>query len=113
MAEGIVVAHVGDIADGEAIKVDASVTGTVDDVAVFYDGGEYFALDDTCSHEEASLSQGWVEDGVVECPLHAGSFCLRDGAVLSLPATKGVACHRVVVEGEEIRVVPAADRLAR
>jgi len=112
MTDGIVVAQVGDIDDGEAIKVDAALTGTVDDIAVFLDGDEYFALDDTCSHEKASLSEGWVEGGVVECPLHAGKFCLKDGAVQSMPATEDVACHRVIVEGSDIRVVPNPARLA-
>jgi 3-phenylpropionate/trans-cinnamate dioxygenase ferredoxin subunit len=112
MTEGIVVAQVDDIPDGEAIKVDAATIGTVDDVAVFRDGGEFFALDDTCTHETASLSEGWIEDGVVECPLHAGKFCLKDGSVLSMPATVDVACHRVVVSGSDVRVIPNPDRLA-
>lgn len=109
--EGIRVAATSDIPDGEAIKVESSVTGTVDDIALFNDGGEFFALDDTCSHEDASLSEGWIEDGAVECPLHAGTFCLKDGAVLSMPATENVACHRVVVDGDDIRVVPDPSRL--
>ncbi|MBO9577956.1 MAG: bifunctional 3-phenylpropionate/cinnamic acid dioxygenase ferredoxin subunit [Microbacteriaceae bacterium] len=112
MADGIEVAKVGDIADGEGLKVSRIRTGTLDDIAVFNDGGAFFALDDTCSHEEASLSQGWVEDGTVECPLHAACFSLKDGAVLSLPATKGVAAHRVEIVGDAIVVHPAADRLA-
>lgn len=112
MSDGVVVATTDAIPEGEAILVDAAVTGTVDDIAVFNDGGTFFALDDTCSHEQASLSEGWIEDGVVECPLHAGKFCLRDGSVQSMPATVDVASHRVVVEGTDIRVIPRADRLA-
>jgi 3-phenylpropionate/trans-cinnamate dioxygenase ferredoxin subunit len=109
--EGIVVAQVEDVADGEAIKIDSSVTGTLDDIAVFNDNGQFYALDDTCTHEKASLSEGWIEDGVIECPLHAGKFCLKDGSVLSMPATESVACHRVVVDGSDIRVIPNPDRL--
>ncbi len=109
--EGIVVAQVDDVPEGEAIKVDSSITGTLDSIAVFNDNGEFFALDDTCSHEKASLSEGWIEDGVIECPLHAGKFCLKDGSVLSMPATENVACHRVVVSGSDIRVIPNPDRL--
>lgn len=110
--EGIVVAQVDDIPDGEGLKIDAAVLGTVDDVALFKDEGEIFALDDTCTHETASLSEGWIEDGVVECPLHAGKFCLKDGVVQSMPATEDVACHRVIVDGEDVRVVPNPERLA-
>lgn len=112
MSEGILVAQVGDVPDGEAIKIGAAVSGTVDDIAIFNDGGEFFALDDTCSHEKASLSDGYVEDGVVECPLHAGKFCLKNGEVLSMPATVDVACHRLIVDGSDIRLVPNPDRLA-
>lgn len=110
--EGIVVAKTDDIEEGEGIKIDRSVTGTVDDIAVFNDEGEFFALDDTCSHETASLADGWVEDGVVECPLHAGKFCLKNGAVQSMPATVDVAAHKVVVDGDDVRVVPNPERLA-
>ena len=112
MSEGILVAQIDDVPDGEGIKIDASVTGTVDDIAIFNDGGEFFALDDTCSHEEASLSEGWIDNGVIECPLHAGKFCLKNGEVLSMPATDNVACHRLIVEGSDIRLVPNADRVA-
>jgi 3-phenylpropionate/trans-cinnamate dioxygenase ferredoxin subunit len=110
--DGILVARVDDIPDGEGIKIAAHVLGTVDDVALFNDAGEIFALDDTCTHETASLSEGWVEDGVVECPLHAGKFCLRDGTVQAMPTTVDVACHRVIVSGGDVRVVPRPDRVA-
>ncbi|ALJ21786.1 bifunctional 3-phenylpropionate/cinnamic acid dioxygenase ferredoxin subunit [Microbacterium sp. No. 7] len=112
MSDGIFVAEAADIPEGEAIRIDAAVTGTVDDIAVFNDGGEFFALDDTCTHETASLAEGWIEDGVVECPLHAGKFCLRDGSVQSMPATVDVACHRVILDGDRILVVPNPERLA-
>lgn len=113
MSESIVVAHIGDVPEGEGLQIEASVLGTVDDVAVFYDGEEYYALDDTCTHEEASLADGWVEDGCIECPLHSAKFCLRDGSVQSMPATVDVAAHQVVIEGDEIRVIPNPARLAQ
>lgn len=113
MSEGILVAQIADIPDGQAVKIDAAVTGTVDDIAVFRDGDEFFALDDTCSHEKASLSDGWIEDRAIECPLHSGRFCLKNGEVLSMPATENVACHRVILEGDDIRIVPNPERLAR
>lgn len=111
MADGVWVARIADVPDGEGIKINRDVVGTLDDIAVFNDGGEFFALDDTCSHEKASLSDGWVEDGIVECPLHAGKFCLRDGAVQSMPATTDVACHQILVDGLDIRVIPNPGRL--
>jgi len=112
MSEGILVAQTNDIAEGEAIKIDAAVAGTVDDIAIFNDDGQFYALDDTCSHEKASLSEGYIEDGVVECPLHAAKFCLKDGAVQSMPATEDVGCHRLIVDGSSIRLIPNPARLA-
>ena len=112
MAARIQAAKIGDIPDGEAIIVTKDIAGTVDDIAVFHDGGEYFALDNTCSHELASLADGWVEGGTVECPLHTGKFCLRDGKVLSSPADRDVAAHEVEVEGDDIVILPNTERLA-
>lgn len=112
MVERIPVAKLGDIPDGEAIVVPRSLTGTIDDIALFQDGGEYFALDNTCSHELASLSEGWIENGAVECPLHTGKFCLRDGKVLSAPADTDVAAHTVEVDGDDILIVPNPERRA-
>jgi 3-phenylpropionate/trans-cinnamate dioxygenase ferredoxin subunit len=100
------VARVQDVPDGGAVVVDRSVAGTGDDVAVFHDGGEFFALDDTCTHQEASLADGWVEDGEVECPLHAARFSLRSGEALSLPAVKAARCHRVEVRDDEVWLLP-------
>jgi 3-phenylpropionate/trans-cinnamate dioxygenase ferredoxin subunit len=101
MSEGIRVAGIDDIEDGEALRVPASVTGADDAIAIFHDGGEFFALNDTCTHAQASLSEGWIENGEVECPLHAGRFCLRNGEVLSMPATQNTVAHRVeVIDGE-------------
>jgi 3-phenylpropionate/trans-cinnamate dioxygenase ferredoxin subunit len=112
MNEGIRVAQVGDIDDGEGLKIDRTVTGTLDDIAVFFDAGEYFALNDTCSHAQASLSEGWVEDGIVECPLHNGKFCLKTGAVESMPPVEPVLSHHVEVDGDDIRVIPNPESLA-
>ncbi|HEX9696847.1 MAG TPA: bifunctional 3-phenylpropionate/cinnamic acid dioxygenase ferredoxin subunit [Actinomycetota bacterium] len=73
-------------------------------VAVFFHGGEYYALADTCSHEESSLSEGLIEDGEVECPKHGSLFDLKTGRALTLPATRPVATYAVRVEGDEIYV---------
>lgn len=106
MAEGIRVGSVDDIADGEATVVDASLTGTGDGIAVFNDEGEFFALDDTCSHEKASLAEGYIEDREVECPLHAARFCLKTGEAQCMPATTGVRAHRVEIKDGDVWVYP-------
>lgn len=62
--------------------------------------GEIFAIDDTCTHEEASLSEGELFGDVVECPLHGAAFNVRTGAVESFPATRAVRTYAVrIVDG--------------
>jgi 3-phenylpropionate/trans-cinnamate dioxygenase ferredoxin subunit len=70
-------------------------------IAVFrIDSGEVFAIDDTCTHQDASLAEGWLEDDGVECPLHASRFNLRTGAVESPPAKLPVRTHEVVIDAD-------------
>jgi 3-phenylpropionate/trans-cinnamate dioxygenase ferredoxin component len=66
--------------------------------------GIFLAVDDTCSHAEASLSEGEVdpEDETVECPRHGSVFDLRTGAPRSLPATVPVRTYAVKVEGDAL-----------
>ena len=83
---GIRVANLNDIPEGEGISVPKDVTGTDDDIALLRDeDGSVWALDDTCTHETASLADGWVEEGHVECPLHSSKFCLKTGECRACP----------------------------
>jgi 3-phenylpropionate/trans-cinnamate dioxygenase ferredoxin subunit len=107
MGDGIRVARVSDIPEGEGLAIPKDVTGTSDDIAILHDtDGTFWALDDTCTHENASLAEGWVEDGCVECPIHASKFRLRTGAVIAPPAVSDARCHRVEVRGDEIVLFP-------
>ena len=62
-------------------------------VAVFRSGQDVFAIANRCSHAEASLCEGDVFDGEVECPLHGAAFDIATGKALTLPATKPVATY--------------------
>ena len=107
MTEGIRVAALDDVAEGEGLAVSKDVTGTEDDIAILRDeDGSVWALNDTCTHETASLADGWVEGGHVECPLHASKFCLKNGAVDGLPATKDTVAHRVEVRDGDVYLYP-------
>lgn len=66
--------------------------------------GELFAVDDTCSHEEESLSEGWVDGNCIECPAHNSVFDLRTGDALNLPATEPVATYPVTIDGDDVLV---------
>ncbi|MBB5890961.1 bifunctional 3-phenylpropionate/cinnamic acid dioxygenase ferredoxin subunit [Kutzneria kofuensis] len=107
----IPVCAVHELQDGEAVRIPREQAGTADDIAVFNDNGEYFALNDTCTHARASLSEGWVEDGQVECPLHSGAFCLRTGEALGLPAVTDTVAHRVDVQGGTVWLLPDESQL--
>ncbi|MBC5763014.1 non-heme iron oxygenase ferredoxin subunit [Ramlibacter albus] len=63
---------------------------------------EFFLLDDTCTHGNASLSEGDVCGSEVECPFHAGRFDIRTGQATRFPCTDPLRTYPVVVEGEAI-----------
>ena len=95
-----------DLPPGEALRV-AEVSPPV---AVFHtEDGQLFAIDDTCTHQDASLADGWLEGCEVECPLHASRFDLRTGAVDAPPAKVGVRAHAVSVTDGEIWLTLSAD----
>jgi 3-phenylpropionate/trans-cinnamate dioxygenase ferredoxin subunit len=74
-------------------------------VAIFHtEDGRVFAIDDTCTHQDASLSDGWLEGCEIECPLHASRFDLRTGQVDAPPAKKPVRTHRVMISDGVIHV---------
>ncbi|MEU8571486.1 bifunctional 3-phenylpropionate/cinnamic acid dioxygenase ferredoxin subunit [Streptomyces pathocidini] len=90
------VCRIEDLPEGEAVRVE--VEGSPEPIAVFHaDDGEFYAIDDTCTHQDASLSDGWVEGCFVECPLHTALFDLRTGEPTCLPARRPVRTHRVTV----------------
>jgi nitrite reductase (NADH) small subunit/3-phenylpropionate/trans-cinnamate dioxygenase ferredoxin subunit len=72
-------------------------------LALFRVGDTCHAIDDTCPHMGASLSGGYVEDGVVTCPWHAWRFRLADGVWADNPRIK-IGCYPVRVEGDEVQV---------
>lgn len=75
-----------------------------DPIAVYNSGGEFFATSDWCSHDKASLAEGWLEDGVIECPWHLAKFCIKTGKALSSPAKVDLKCFKVFVENGEVFV---------
>jgi 3-phenylpropionate/trans-cinnamate dioxygenase ferredoxin component len=67
--------------------------------------GEFFAIDDTCSHEECSLgTEGFLEGKLIICGCHGSQFDITDGKVLSLPAPTDVASYETKVENGDVLV---------
>lgn len=101
MAEFHTVCRVGELTEGEGRTVEAG--GKL--IAVFLIQGQYRAIDDVCPHMGASLSSGYVEDGVVTCSWHAWRFRLTDGAWMDYPRGKTrLGCYPVRIEGSEVQV---------
>lgn len=74
-------------------------------MAVFNLDGEFHALADRCTHGDASMADGYLEeDGTVECPLHTARFCLKTGKPLCLPATEPLRVFALTIEDGEIYV---------
>ena len=73
-------------------------------LALFNVDGTVYAIDDTCTHRGAPLSEGTCEGAEVVCPWHGARFDLTTGSVLSPPARTGVVAFKVQVVGNEVQV---------
>lgn len=100
--EWVAVAAADAVPDGGAVRIPSAVAGAEADIALFNDGGRFYALADRCSHGGGSLSEGWLEDGEVECPLHSGRFCLRTGEALEPPVVVDAPVHQTRSEGGQV-----------
>ncbi|MGH8402195.1 MAG: Rieske (2Fe-2S) protein, partial [Gammaproteobacteria bacterium] len=93
-------ARVGEIED----KKSKVITLNGSDVAVFNLSGEYFAIEDVCTHDGGDISGGWVEGDRAVCPRHLAEFSIRTGEALKAPAYEGVHSFPVRVRGDLIEV---------
>jgi nitrite reductase/ring-hydroxylating ferredoxin subunit len=100
MARYVKVANTGDLPPGSAIRVEVEERS----IALFNLDGTFYAIDDQCPHQGASLSEGAVTGAQVICPWHAARFDLKTGAVLNPPAEVDVSCHRVRVQGSDLEI---------
>ncbi|MBY4868267.1 non-heme iron oxygenase ferredoxin subunit [Burkholderia sp. Bp9017] len=73
-------------------------------IALYLLDGSVHATHNVCTHQFALLSDGYMEDGCIECPLHQGRFDIRTGAAMCAPATTPVRVYDVRVEGDSIMV---------
>ena len=100
MGEFVRVAAITDLDDDETMQVDVGD----EQVLLAKLDGEFYAIGEECSHEGGPLSQGWVEDGQVECPLHGAQFDLKSGDFTAPPAADPVKAYPVRVDGDDILV---------
>jgi nitrite reductase/ring-hydroxylating ferredoxin subunit len=94
------VANVGDLEPGQMMYVEVGE----EPVCLINLDGEFYAISDMCTHEEASLSDGEIVGDEIECPLHGGAFDIRTGQPVALPVVVPVETYRVRVVGDEVQV---------
>lgn len=100
MADWYDIGAMGIVDEGEVVAISAGGKP----LALFFLNGEYHALYDLCTHGEARLSDGYVEDGCIECPLHQGMFEICSGKPTKAPAIEAVRHFKVRTVGDRIEV---------
>ena len=100
MAEWVKVADVGELSPGEKKQTDLDGL----EVALFNIDGEYYAIEDICTHEGAPLAHGKLAGEEITCPRHGARFNIKTGAALCMPAFESVDCYPVKIEGNDILV---------
>jgi nitrite reductase/ring-hydroxylating ferredoxin subunit len=94
------VAAVDDVDEDDIIQVRAG-----DAVLALYRVGDtLYATDDCCTHQQASLSDGYLQDDTIECPRHQGIFHIPTGRALSPPVTEDLRVYPVRVERDRVWV---------
>ena len=100
--EFVTVATVEEILPGDRLVVELGRHW----VAIFNVGGQFYAIEDVCTHDDGPLAEGELVDCVIECPRHGAKFDIRDGKVLAPPALVDVPSYRVRVEDNNIQIAP-------
>jgi naphthalene 1,2-dioxygenase system ferredoxin subunit len=72
------------------------------DVAIYAVGGDLYATDNTCTHGQARLCDGFLDGHEIECPLHQGKFDIRDGRPTCEPVTQALRTYPIKVEGGRV-----------
>lgn len=94
------------VCDTSEIPDPGKQTLEVDDriVVLFHVGGEFFCIDDVCTHDGGPLGEGELSDHAIACPRHFAKFDIRTGKALTMPATEDTVVHEVKVEGGKVFV---------
>jgi nitrite reductase/ring-hydroxylating ferredoxin subunit len=95
------------VASSESIPEGEVHAATIGDkqIAVYNVDGTFYATENVCTHAFALLSDGLLDDCVVECPLHNARFDVRTGAVLASPAERPLECYLARLNGGVVEVL--------
>lgn len=100
MSQRIALCKTDEVAPGTALKVEAN--GLT--LAVFNLNGEFFVMEDVCSHGPGSLSEGFIEGEEIECDFHNGRFNIKTGAVTAPPCMIPQKIYPVTVADGTVHV---------
>ena len=100
MSEWVTVAQTEQVAPGERWVIDIDDT----QIVVFNLDGQYYAIEDVCTHDGGQLTGGAVEGDQIICPRHGARFCIRTGAALSAPAYAPTITFPVRIENGAVQV---------
>jgi nitrite reductase/ring-hydroxylating ferredoxin subunit len=93
-------AEIGELATKDVVGVE--VNGQ--EIAIYKLDGAFYATGNICTHQFAFMSEGYVENGCIECPLHQGLFDIKSGTVVDGPPEQPLATFPVRVDGDAILV---------
>jgi len=96
----VTVAKVGFLGPGELTYVEVGD----EPVCLINIDGELHAINDTCTHEDASLSDGMIDGEEIECPMHGGTFNIRTGEATAFPVVVAIEKYTVRVVGDDVQV---------
>lgn len=98
MSAFVKVAQVKDIPDPGKVLLE------IDErlIVLMHVGGEFFCLEDLCTHDGGPLGEGDLDDHSIACPRHGAKFDIRSGAPLTMPATEPTKAYPVKVEAGEV-----------
>jgi len=71
-------------------------------IAVYNLAGEYLATAGYCTHADAALCDGYMENDTIECPWHAARFDIRSGKALDFPATVDLDTYPITIDGDQV-----------
>ena len=95
--------HLASLNDLQTRKLICAKTGSYR-ILIALAEDKIYAVDDMCTHEDASLSKGSLHGDCVKCPLHGSRFKLNSGEALDDPAEDALTTYEVKIEGDNILV---------
>ncbi len=104
--EWVRIARIDELPDGEVRVFELEGEG----IALCNAGGEVFAIEDICTHDDGPLGEGHLEGHCIECPRHGARFDIRTGAAVRMPAVAPVGTYPVKTENGEVFVQARRER---